>query len=52
MNIVSLLLAMAALIVFALAYQGHKYATIAVGLALVTSAWMLQLLWVTDQITL
>lgn len=52
MNILSLLLALAAIVTFLFTSRGHKYATISIGLALVTSAWMIQLLWVTDQITL
>jgi uncharacterized membrane protein YGL010W len=51
MNILSLILAIIAVAVFALTAQGHKYATISIGLALVTIAWMVQLLWVTDAIT-
>lgn len=52
MNILSFILAIAAIITFLLTSRGHKYATISIGLALATSAWVLQLLWVTDQITL
>lgn len=52
MNILSFALAVAAIIVFTLASRGYKHATIAVGLALLTTAWVLQLIWVTDQITL
>jgi hypothetical protein len=51
MNILSLILAIIAAVIFALTYQGHKYATIGLGLAVLTVAWMLQLLWVTDLIT-
>lgn len=52
MNIISFILAILAIAVFALTSRGHKYATISVGLALLTAAWMLQLIWITDQITL
>jgi hypothetical protein len=52
MNIVSFVLAIAAIVVFALAYRGIKYGHVGLGLALLASAWVLQLIWVTDQITL
>lgn len=53
MNILSFILAIAAVVVFALAARGYRHASIAVGLALVTAAWMLQLLWTgADLITL
>jgi hypothetical protein len=52
MNIISLILAIVAAVIFALTYQGHKYATIGLGLCILTVAWMLQLLWTTDLITL
>ena len=52
MNILSLILGIAAIVIFILASRGHKHATIAIGLALVTAAWMAQLLFVTDQITI
>jgi hypothetical protein len=51
MNILSFILAIIAAVIFALTYQGHKYATIGLGLSVLTVAWMLQLLWVTDTIT-
>ena len=53
MNILSLILGIAAIAVFILTSQGHKYATISIGLALLTAAWMIQLLWTSaNQITL
>lgn len=52
MNILSFILAITAIITFLLTSRGHKYATISIGLALLTTAWVLQLIWVTDQITL
>jgi uncharacterized membrane protein len=53
MNILSLLLAVVAVVIFALTSQGHKYATISLGLAVLTTAWILQLLWASaEQITL
>ena len=52
MNILSLILAIIAAVIFALTYQGHKYATIGAGLCILTVAWIVQLLWITDQITL
>ena len=52
MNILSFVLAIAAIVVFALTYRGHRYGSIGLGLALATTAWVLQLIWVTDQITL
>lgn len=52
MNILSLILAVAAVVIFALAYQGHKYATIGLGLCLLSTAWILQLVWTTDLITI
>lgn len=45
MNILSLILTILAAAVFALTAQGHRYATISVGLVLLTCAWVLQLLW-------
>ena len=52
MNILSFVLAIAAIVVFALTYRGHRYGSLGLGLALATIAWVLQLIWVTDQITL
>lgn len=52
MNILSFVLAIAAIVTFALTYRGHRYGSLGLGLALATSAWVLQLIWVTDQITL
>lgn len=51
-NIISLLLAIAAIVTFALTYRGHKYGSIGLGLALATTAWVLEFIWVTDQIRL
>ena len=50
MNIISFILAIAAIVVFLLASRGYKHATIAVGLALTVAAWVIQLIWTTDQI--
>ena len=52
MNILSFVLAVAAIVVFLLTYRGYKHASIAIGLALTVTAWVFQLIWVTDQITL
>lgn len=52
MNILSLILGILAIATFLLTSRGHRYATISIGLALLTAAWMVQLLWITDQITL
>lgn len=51
MNILSFILAIVAAVIFALTYQGHKYATIGAGLCILTIAWILQLTWATSQIT-
>jgi hypothetical protein len=52
MNILSFILAIAAIVTFSLTYRGHKYGSIGLGLALLTTAWVLQLIWVTaDTIT-
>lgn len=48
MNILSFVLAIAAIVVFALTSQGHRYGSLGFGLALLSSAWVLQLIWVTD----
>lgn len=52
MNILSFVLAIAAIVTLALTYRGHKYGSIGLGLALLSTSWVLQLIWVTDQITL
>lgn len=45
MNIVSLILAIAAAVIFVLAFRGQPWATIGLGLFLLTVAWVVQLLW-------
>lgn len=52
MNILSFALAIIAIVIFAGAYRGARWGSIGLGLAILTAAWMLQLLWVTNQITL
>ena len=44
MNIISLILAIIATVIFVLAYEGHKYGSLGLGLAFLTSAWTIQLL--------
>lgn len=52
MNILSFALALASIVVFAAAFRGLPWGTLGLGLLLLTSAWVLQLLWVgADQIT-
>ena len=50
MNIISFILAIAAIVVFALASRGYKHATIAVGLALTVAAWVLHVVWAVNHI--
>lgn len=50
MNLFSLVLAIIALCIFAGAFQGHKHATIGAGLAILTLAWILQLLLTIQQV--
>lgn len=51
-NILSFVLAIIAIVIFAGAYRGAKWGSVGLGLAILTAAWVLQLIWVTDQITL
>ncbi len=50
MNIISFILSIFAVIVFAGAFQGHKYGSLGAGLALLTVAWMVQLIRLTSTI--
>jgi hypothetical protein len=45
MNTLSAILAIFAIITFFGAFQGHKYGTLGAGLALLTVAWITQLIW-------
>ena len=45
MNIISLILAIIATVIFVLTYEGHKYGSIGLGLAFLSTAWILQLMW-------
>ena len=45
MNIISLILAIIGIVIFVLAYEGHKYGSLGLGLAFVSTAWVIQLLW-------
>ena len=45
MNIISLILAIIAIVIFVLSYEGHKYGSIGLGLAFISTAWVVQLLW-------
>lgn len=47
MNILAAILATFALLTFAGAFRGHKWGTLGLGLALLTLAWIVQLMWVT-----
>lgn len=47
MNVLAAILAIFAIITFFGAFQGHKYGTLGAGLALLTFAWMVQLIWTT-----
>lgn len=47
MNTLSAILALFAFLVFAGAFRGHKFATLGLGLALLTAAYMVQLIWTT-----
>lgn len=50
MNLFSLVLAIIAGCIFAGAFQGHKYGSLGAGLALLTLAWILQLLLTIEQV--
>ena len=45
MNTLSAILALFAFLVFAGAFRGHKWGTLGLGITLLTSAWMVQLIW-------
>ncbi len=45
MNIISLILAIIGIVIFVLSYEGHKYGSLGLGLAFISTAWVLQLLW-------
>lgn len=45
MNIISLLLGLAAIILFASGTEARKYNTLHLGLACLSAAWVIQLLW-------
>lgn len=45
MNIFAFALAIIAICVFAGAFRGYKHATLGVGLAILTIAWMIQLIF-------
>lgn len=45
MNVLAFLLAVAAIVVFVLAAYGRVWGRISLGLALLTSAWIIQLAW-------
>lgn len=50
MNLFSLVLAIIAVCIFAGAFQGHKYGSLGAGLAILTLAWVLQLLLTIEQV--
>lgn len=50
MNIFAAILAIFAVITFFGAFQGHKYGTLGAGLALLTFAWIVQLMWATGPV--
>ena len=45
MNILSLLLAVAAVVIFAVTANSPRYDMMALGLAFLTTAWIIQLMW-------
>ena len=45
MNIISLILAIIGIVIFVLAYKGHQHGSIGLGLAFVSTAWVVQLVW-------
>lgn len=47
MNVISFILGIAAIVVFAARWKGAPGGHLGLGLALVTAAWMVQLIWVT-----
>lgn len=52
MNIISLILAIIGIVIFVLSYEGHKYGSLGLGLAFISIAWVLQLMWISaNQIT-
>ena len=50
MNIISFILIIIAIVIFALASRGHPYGTIGLGLAFFASAWAIQTLWANNTI--
>ncbi len=47
MNVISFVLALAAIVVFAARWKGAPGGHLGLGLALVTAAWMIQAIWIT-----
>ena len=45
MNIISLILAIIGIVIFVLAFRGHQHGSIGLGLAFVSTAWVVQLMW-------
>jgi len=50
MNVISFVLAIAAIVVFAARWKGAVGGHIGLGLALLTSAWVIQSIWMTTAI--
>ena len=52
MNIISLILIIIAIVIFALSYRGHPHGNIGLGLAFFAAAWAIQILWTSNTVTL
>lgn len=50
MNIISFILLIVAIVLFAGAGRGLKWGSIGLGLAISTGAWLLHVMWVVDHI--
>lgn len=50
MNIISFILVIIAIVIFALASRGHQHGSIALGLAFFAAAWAIQTLWANNTI--
>ncbi len=45
MNIISLICAIVATVIFVFAYEGHRHGHLGLGLAFLTTAWIIQLIF-------
>lgn len=51
MNIISFILIIIAIVIFALSSRGHPFGTLGLGLAFFAAAWAIQTLWANNTIS-